>query len=349
MGNRMAEELATQDPQRHSTPVTHNGGALRIVGLYTLVGGLWILFSDRAAEAIVGSPSALTTVSTFKGWGYVVVTALLLYALIRRYTATLRAGEERYRSLSADLQIANQHLSQALAHEQAARRDVEATNQEIEAFNYTVSHDLRAPLNLIRQFARLLLDQYNSALPDQGQQYLQQILAHAVTTDCMAEDLLTLSRATRLSPQKQTVDMRRLVAKVVEATKAAHPERQVEIQIDELPAAEADPLLLNQVWGALLSNALKFTRTRGLARVQVSALPGDASPVYFIKDNGVGFDMAQSDRLFRAFQHLHAPEDYPGTGVGLTVVEHIIRRHGGRVWASAEVDRGATFFFTLGT
>ena len=136
---------------------------------------------------------------------------------------------------------------------------------------------------------------------------------------------------------------------MVAETQASYGEPRADLRIVEVPAAEADPALLKQVWGALVSNALKFTRSRAPARIEIGSLPGDGSPVYFIKDNGVGFDMAQSGRLFRAFQRLHHPEDFPGTGVGLTIVEHIIRRHGGRVWAEAEVDRGATFYFTLGS
>jgi light-regulated signal transduction histidine kinase (bacteriophytochrome) len=331
----------------HSTPVTGNWGAARIVGLYALIGGLWILFSDRLAETVVGGPPMLTTVSVLKGWGYVVVTALLLYGLIRRYTSSLRTSGDRYRSLSADLQAANQHLAKSLAQEQAARLELEATNRELEAFTYAVSHDLRAPLNLIQQFSRLVLEQYGACLPNDGQQCLRQIQAHAVTTDSLAEDLLALSRATRLSPQKKTIEMRSLVEQVVAESQAAHGEQSADIRIGHLPPAEADPALLKEVWSALVSNALKFTRPRAPACIEIGFLPGNGHPIYFIKDNGVGFDMAQSDRLFRAFQRLHHPEDFPGTGVGLTIVEHIIRRHGGRVWAEAQVDRGATFFFTL--
>ncbi len=144
-----------------------------------------------------------------------------------------------------------------------------------------------------------------------------------------------------------TVDVRRLVEKVVAESLAAHGEPSVEVRIDDLPPAEADPALLKQVWGHLISNSLKFTRPRAPARIEVGSLSGDGHPVYFVRDNGVGFDMGQSDRLFRAFQRLHHAEDFPGTGVGLTIVEHIIRRHGGRVWVEAAVDQGATFYFTL--
>jgi light-regulated signal transduction histidine kinase (bacteriophytochrome) len=206
---------------------------------------------------------------------------------------------------------------------------------------------LRAPLNLIRQFSQLVLDEGGASLREIDRRYLRQIVAHAITTDCLAESLLALSRATRLSLQKEPVDMRRLVEQVVAETGAVHRQPPIDIRIDDLPVIDADPALLKQVWGQLISNAVKFTRPRALAHIRMGALPGKSGPIFFIEDDGVGFDMAQADRLFRAFQRLHHPEDFPGTGVGLTIVEHIIRRHGGPIWAEAAVDQGATFYFTL--
>ncbi len=338
-----------KDARSQASPYVRDSGALRIAGLYALFGALWILFSDALMEAIVGTSSMLTKVGMVKGWVFIIVTAILLYTLIQRYTASLRASEERYRTLSADLQTANERQAVALAQEEAARREVEATDKELEAFTYAVSHDLRAPLSLIRQFSQLALEQFGAALPLDGQRYLRQILGHAVTTDCMAEDLLALSRATRVAPMKQQVNMRLIVEQVVAEIKQKDRELRAELHIGDLPAAQADPTLLKQVWGALISNALKFTRPHDRAHVEISSLSRDDQVIYYIKDDGVGFDMAQSDRLFRAFQHLHDTDEFPGTGVGLTIVDIIIRRHGGRVWAEAAVDRGSTFYFTLGT
>lgn len=341
----MAQEV--QDLASSPPAVTRDWGAAKIVGLYALVGGLWILFSDQLVRLIVNSTLTFSYLSMVKGWLYVAVTALLLYGLIRRHTASLRHSERGSRLLAMELRAANERLEQSLAQEQAARLELEATNGELESFTYTVSHDLRAPLNFIRQFSHLLLDQYGEVLPAEGQLYLRQILANASTTDALAEDLLTLSRATRVSLQKQSIDMRQLVDQVVAESQARGDLPRAEIRIGNLPPADADPVLLKQVWNALLSNALKFTRPGTAAHIEIGALPETRPPVYLIKDDGVGFDMAQSDRLFRAFQRLHNPEEFPGTGLGLAIVQQIIRRHGGRVWAEGKVDHGACFYFTL--
>jgi PAS domain S-box-containing protein len=235
-------------------------------------------------------------------------------------------------------------LNQDLEHRTT---ELEATNAELEAFVYSVSHDLRTPLHQIEQFARLMLEEFQLQLPADSLRYLRLVNDNAVAANRLAEDLLALSRTHRQVIKKQTVAMRELVEQVLLELPNEPSGRRVEITVGDLPPAQADPLLLKQVWVNLLANALKFTGPREVATIEIGAFEKDGKTVYFVKDNGTGFDMAYSDRLFRAFQRLHPEDQFPGNGLGLAIVERIIRHHGGRVWARAEVDHGATFYFSL--
>ncbi|MGE5262036.1 MAG: PAS domain S-box protein [Acidobacteriota bacterium] len=230
------------------------------------------------------------------------------------------------------------------------RRSTElaATNRELESFSYSVSHDLRTPLTSIESLAHLALEDYGTQLSEQVHEVLSLIQANAQATTTLVEDLLRFSRTSRLPLNKQPVEMSEMVSQVLNELRAT-PIDRLGLVVGELNAANADPILIKQVWTNLLSNAIKYTRSRDKARIEIGMERHDGQEVYFVKDNGVGFDMAQADKLFGVFQRLHSEEEYEGTGVGLAIVERIIRRHGGRVWAEAEVDRGATFFFTLGT
>ncbi len=239
----------------------------------------------------------------------------------------------------------------AILEERVERRttELEAANQELQAFSYSVSHDLRTPLQGILGFARLLRDEYGSQLPPAAQRYVELIHANTLELDKMVQSLLTFSRYTRLPVKKQTVDPAELARQVVDEMSAEREGRRVEISIAEMPPCRADPVLLKQVYRNLLSNALKFTRGRDVARIEIGYQPPDGTEpgLYYVKDNGVGFDMQNADRLFGVFQRLHREEDYEGAGVGLAIVERIVHRHGGRVSAQARVDEGATLFFSV--
>jgi signal transduction histidine kinase len=225
--------------------------------------------------------------------------------------------------------------------------DLAAVNKELEAFAYSVSHDLRAPLRAMDGFSRILLDDYALLLPLDAQRYLDMIGDNAQRMGALIEDLLTFSRLGRQELRKQTVSPKELVRQVLEELQTEEGERQVEIVVGDLSPCRADPTLLRQVYANLLSNALKFTRGREGARIEVGCLQKAAEVVYFVRDNGVGFDMRYAGKLFGVFQRLHSEKEYEGTGVGLAIVQRIIHRHGGRVWAEAEVDQGATFCFAL--
>ena len=236
---------------------------------------------------------------------------------------------------------------------------LEAANQELEAFSYSISHDLRAPLRAMDGFSRIMIEEYASQLPAEAQRYLQLVRGNAQQMGHLIEDLLAFSRLSRLPVNKQTVAPDELVRQVLVDLQADQEGRNVEITIGDLPACEADPGLLKQVWVNLLANALKFTRKREEAQIEIGYLPHPSLPspggrgeggeggAYFVRDNGVGFDMQYANKLFGVFQRLHRADEFEGTGVGLAIVQRIVNRHGGRVWAEAELDKGATFFFTL--
>ncbi|MBI4790601.1 MAG: PAS domain S-box protein [Chloroflexi bacterium] len=226
--------------------------------------------------------------------------------------------------------------------------ELEIANKELESFSYSVSHDLRTPLASIHGFANIVLDEYASDLPSDGRQFVELIRNNSKEMNQLVEGLLSFSRFIRQPLRKQTVDLIQLTQQALGDLAAQQQDRRVEIVIGDLPPCRADPLLLKQVLVNLLSNALKFTRQREVARIEISShVSEEGELVYFVRDNGVGFDSEQAEKLFGVFQRLHAQEDYEGTGVGLAIVERIIRRHGGRVCADAQVDCGATFYFTV--
>jgi PAS domain S-box-containing protein len=241
------------------------------------------------------------------------------------------------------------HLNADLRNRAA---ELETANKELEAFSYSVSHDLRAPLRAINGFSRILLQDCAPQLTPDAQRYLQLVQDNAQQMGCLIDDLLTFSRLSRSPLKKQLVQPTAIVRQVLR--NLTQQNRQTEITIEELPMCEADPNLLKQVWVNLLSNAFKYTSKNAVAQINIGYLQeiSDVSVltrhhVYFIKDNGVGFDMQYAHKLFGVFQRLHRAEEYEGTGVGLAIVQRIIHRHGGRIWAEAEVDQGATFYFTL--
>ncbi len=226
----------------------------------------------------------------------------------------------------------------------------EASNKELEAFAYSVSHDLRAPLRAIDGFSRILLDEYAPDLPPDGQRYLNTVRKNALDMGQLIDHLLAFSRLSRQPLKKEPIDMAALVRQALEELAREQEGRRIEIGIGDLPPAEADPALLKQVLVNLLANALKYTRQRDPAKIEIGAIAQDGRPgatVYFVRDNGAGFEMQYAAKLFGVFQRLHRVEDYEGTGVGLALVHRIITRHGGRVWAEAALDQGATFYFTL--
>jgi two-component system sensor histidine kinase/response regulator len=226
-------------------------------------------------------------------------------------------------------------------------KELEIANKELEAFSFSVSHDLRNPLSVVMGYSQLLAEGYAVQMDGPARRMLRHISDSAARMERLIADLLRLSSLGQQSLSKQPVRTGVLVRQVLEELMIDHRERQVEIQVNELPDCFGDPSLLRQVFVNLLSNAIKFTRNKEKACIEVGCCQRQGEYLYFVRDNGAGFDAKHAARLFDAFQRLHNAEDFEGTGVGLSIVSRIISRHGGRVWAEAEVDLGATFYFTL--
>jgi len=226
---------------------------------------------------------------------------------------------------------------------------LELANKELDAFSYSVSHDLRAPLRSIDGFSQALLEDYADKVDAEGKSHLQRIRRAAQRMADLIEALLALSRVTRSEIRRATLDLSALARAIAAELQQREPERQAEWMIQHGLVVDGDPRLLRAMLENLLGNAWKFTSARAPARIEFGVWPGsDGRPTYYVRDNGAGFDMAYENKLFGAFQRLHTQAEYGGTGIGLATVHRIIHRHGGRVWAEGAPDQGATFYFTLG-
>jgi signal transduction histidine kinase len=263
----------------------------------------------------------------------VVVSSTFAYWMLRALTERRRAAQ-RISALNADLQRWAAELEEA--------------NKELEAFNYAVSHDLRTPLASIDGFSQALLDDYADILDARGQGYLQRIHGATLRMTDLIDALLALSHVTRAELARESVDVSALARAIAADLQQREPTRQVVFVIADGLVANGDARLLGVVLENLFSNAWKFTARQSRARIEFGVLPQhESAAVFYVRDNGVGFDMAYADKLFGAFQRLHPKTEYPGTGIGLATVQRIIQRHGGRIWAEGAVAQGATFYFTL--
>jgi light-regulated signal transduction histidine kinase (bacteriophytochrome) len=225
---------------------------------------------------------------------------------------------------------------------------LEGANKELESFSYSVSHDLRSPLRAIDGYSTIILNEFGEGLTPATQRYLSKIKENVRQMNRLIEDLLEFSRASRQELHIVEVDPEIIARDAYGELRQERDGREVEFLTGPMPHCRADPMMLRLVYLNLLSNALKFTRTRALARIELGSLPPENNPVYFVKDNGVGFDMEYAPKIFGVFQRLHTDDQFEGTGVGLAIVQRIIQKHGGKIWVSSEPDKGTTFFFTLG-
>ncbi len=329
-----------------------------------------------------------TTAEEMMGWGWQRVhDSTILPAVVERWTAAIAAaepfdmefplrsasGEFRWfltrsvplrdadgtvqRWIGTNTDISEKRDAEEEIHELNATLEqrvldrtaqLEAANKELEAFSYSVSHDLRAPLRAVDGFSQAVVEDYAALLPAEGQRYLQTIREGAQRMGALIDDLLAFSRLGRAAVVRREIDVESQVREIFDEQKAQYEGREIELINGHLPPCSGDATLLRQVWVNLLSNALKYTSKRERAVIEIGARAEKGETVYFVRDNGTGFDMRYAHKLFGVFQRLHRQEDFSGTGVGLAIVQRIIHRHGGRIWVEAEVDLGATFFFTLG-
>jgi signal transduction histidine kinase len=264
---------------------------------------------------------------------------------------SLEEGNQRLRTANLDLMARESEMRQLNAEleKRVADRtaDLVKVNKELEAFNYSVSHDLRTPLRALDGFSQAILEDYADRLDADGRRYLERIRAASQRMSYLIDDLLRLSRISRRELQVSTVDLSALAREITADLQNANPARNATVTIQPDIRASGDKGLLQIVMQNLLDNAWKFSSKNPAARIEFGIQADEPTPIYFVRDNGVGFDMAYANKLFIAFQRLHTTDEFEGTGIGLVTVQRIIHRHGGRIWVESAVDQGATFYFTL--
>jgi signal transduction histidine kinase len=301
-----------------------------VVGVPILLGWMRLsgehagLFDSRTGEAIMAA-----------SW------ALLLGATVWWQARVLNRADTKRTAADAEIAALNRKLRRHAT-------EIEATNRELEAFSYSVSHDLRAPLRSITSFSQALLEDCADALDEQGRDYLDRVVRAGQRMAELIEDMMILSRISRSEMQRIPVDLSATALEIADELAQAQPERDVKVDIKPGLVTEGDPKLLRIMVENLLGNAWKFTGRQPEPRIEFGAVPSDnGNRVYYVRDNGAGFDEEHAGRLFAPFQRLHSEAEFPGTGVGLATVQRVVRRHGGKVWARGKVSHGATFFFTV--
>jgi signal transduction histidine kinase len=262
--------------------------------------------------------------------------------LIESFNEMLVQIQERDTALQTSQEQLEQRVTQRTA-------ELDATNKELEAFTYSVAHDLRAPLRHIQGFSNILIETLGPQLVPDVQKTLNHVIEGTQQMGRLIDDLLSLARVGRQEPRMQVTGLNSLVNEVLRELKTETGDRDIHWQVGDLPFVDCDPGLMKQVFYNLLSNAAKYSRPRNPAVIDIGQMSVDGEMVNFVRDNGVGFNMKYAGKLFGVFHRLHRKEDFEGTGVGLATVQRIIHKHGGRIWAQAEIDKGATFFFSLGS
>lgn len=313
-------------------------------------------FSDEKAwlgEVHKANLNILEDYSSEKAW--LEVTQKATYNILEDFNFERVKVEQSNRDMAmeisarkqaeADIRQLNANLERRVSERTT---ELQAANHELEAFSYSVSHDLRAPLRAIDGFSQAMLEDYADKLDDQGKDYLKRVRSATQRMGNLIDDMLTLSRVTRSELRREPVDLSVIAADVLAELQKSEPARRVDWQIESGLVAEGDANLLRVVLDNLLGNAWKFTGKTANAKIEFGALPrAEVAAGFFVQDNGAGYDMSYGDKLFGAFQRLHLVSDFPGTGIGLATVQRIVHRHSGRVWAKGAVGKGATFCFSL--
>ncbi|MDJ0833827.1 MAG: ATP-binding protein [Gammaproteobacteria bacterium] len=329
--------LALQISDRALRDATSNalnlGISIAVIGM-TIIGVIGLLVGIALTKRL----SCLTEVASQYAEG-----DLSLRSNIRGHDEVGELGRA-FDEMALALEKHRVHLQDLVAERTS---ELEAANQELEAFSYSVSHDLRAPLRGIDGFSQALLEDNLEQLDEQGQAYLQRIRKAAGHMSLLIEDLLQLARTTQVPMTYRTVDLTDMAQKIIRELADNQPQREVEVKIEDGLTIRADPTLMKIALDNLLGNAWKYTNKQPRARIEFGCCEKEGDEAFYIKDNGAGFDMRHADKLFGSFQRLHKTSEYEGTGIGLATVQRIIHRHGGRIWGEAELNKGASFFFTI--
>ena len=316
----------------------------RLLRTFLPLTGFIILAQGWLNQIIPGLFSNPALTAALLALGVAGVMVLVVTAAGGAISKDLDRARAARQQAEAEIRVLNLEL-EGRVRERTAQ--LEAANRELEAFSYSVSHDLRAPLRGIDGWTLAFLEDYAHRLDDQGRTYLERVRTETQHMGQLIDDMLSLSRVGRAEMQREPVDLTALARAIIGRLRETGPERRVEFVIQEGLTAVGDPQLLEIALSNLLDNAWKFTGKRPGGLIEFGRIHQEGQPVFFVRDNGAGFDPAYADKLFGAFQRLHKASEFPGTGIGLATVQRIVHRHGGRVWAEAAVDRGATFYFTL--
>jgi len=308
---------------------------------------LLMLTAAEGSEALIEGINSGADDYISKSGDFTVLKARLRAQLRRKQF------EDEYRLIREELLRKELEATEARADREIAQAraalvdELEKKNRELEAFTYAVAHDLRSPLRTIRGFSQALLDDFAGALPAEAAKHLGRVQAAALRMSQLIDALLELSRTTRADLLRQRLDLSQLANSVAAELAESSPDRKVDFQVEEGLTARADPALIRVVFNNLLGNARKFTGKTAQPGIEVGALERAGQTVYFVRDNGVGFDSASAKKLFQPFERLHPATEFPGAGIGLATVRRIIERHCGAIWTESAVGQGATFFFTL--
>lgn len=319
----------------------------RTIALIYLAAGIaWIFLTDRWLAWLNLAPSTVLALQTSKGWLSILGSAILLYILLRRYKKRDDAAVSALLESQREVQQMNAELEKRVAER---TRQLQAANRELESFAYAVSHDLRAPLRSLSGFSQILQETAGEQLDEKSLHYLRRIHDASQRMSGLIEDLLGLSRISTAELVLRPANLTQICTDAAETLREKFPGHQVELEVAPNMLVEADARLLRTAMDCLLSNAWKYTIRSPQPSITVGVQKGvTGGPIYFVRDNGVGFDMAYANKLFVPFQRLHPEAEFQGSGIGLVTAQRVLARHSGRIWADAQVNQGATFFFTIG-